>query len=192
MLNFPMKVSQVLQGDFQLQPLNLLLAFQVNCPGCFVYALPLAARLNDRYGDRVQILGLSTAFEDFHLNTLENTRRLLATGEVVGMTKLYLQHQGQAAYTLPIRFPVAFDWFDTIPPDNDSTATTAPLATHASSAGYTFRTNHLQGTPSWILLDESSTILAQWFGHKSESDVELILHQALAANPVHTVNEQSV
>ena len=188
MVHFQMKVSEVLQGEFQLKPLNLLLVFQVNCPGCFVYALPLAARLHDAYGDRVNILGLSTAFEDFDLNTADNTRRLLANGDVIGMTKLYLQQQGQTAYTVPIRFPVAFD-------APEFTALDLPLEPSAPqlvSSGYTFRRNQLRGTPSWILLDESSRILAQWFGHQSESAVELILQEALAANSVDTFYEQSV
>jgi len=172
MLTFQMKVSQVLQGDFQFQRLNLLLAFQVNCPGCFILALPLAARLHDVYGDRVNILGLSTAFEDFDLNTLENTRRLLATGEVVGATKRYLQRQDLVSYGVPIRFPVAFDWVESNPIGCQTPRAVAPA--------YTFQANHLQGTPSWILFDQSSRILARWFGHKSESEVELILYRTLS------------
>lgn len=182
--------SQVLQGEFQIKGLNLLLVFQVNCPGCFVYALPLAARLYDRYGDRVNILGLSTAFEDFSLNTLDNTRRLLASGEVVGMTKLYWQRQGESVYSVPIRFPVAFDGMGEVQSQSPATGENAPPI--ASEVGHTFRVNHLQGTPSWILFDERYRILAHWFGHKSESDVELILHRSLTANPVYDAEEKSL
>ncbi len=185
-----MQLGAVLQGEFQVKALNLLLVFQVNCPGCFVYALPLAARLHDHYGDRVNILGLSTAFEDFDLNTLDNTHRLLATGEVVGMTKLYWQRQGHNSYDVPIQFPIAFDLLEgsqpVTPPDGESPTSAA------RGIGYTFRVNQLQGTPSWILFDESCTILAQWFGHKSESAVESLLQEALAANSVTKFNEQSV
>jgi hemoglobin-like flavoprotein len=187
---FEMKLSQVLQGEFRIQGLNLLLVFQVNCPGCFVYALPLAARLHDQYGDRVNVLGLSTAFEDFSLNTLTNTRRLLESGEVVGMTKLYVQQHGESNYSVPIRFPVAFDGIEgdqsQLPVSREQTA---PIH---QSIGHTFRANQLQGTPSWILFDESFTILKQWFGHKSESEVESILHQWLAARSVHNTDGQSV
>lgn len=187
---FQMRLSQVLQGEFQIRRLNLLLVFQVNCPGCFVYALPLAARLHDTYGDRVNVLGLSTAFEDFGLNTLENTNRLLETGEVIGMTKLYWQRHGESLYSVPIRFPVAFDLLEPIQPSNP----TGGEKTHPipRSAGYTFQANQLQGTPSWILFDESSTILTQWFGHKSESEVELILNKSLATKSVHESNEQPI
>ncbi|MEO0406976.1 MAG: hypothetical protein AAF289_06460 [Cyanobacteria bacterium P01_A01_bin.135] len=158
---FHLKLAQVLQGEFDIKALNLLVVFQVNCPGCFLYALPLAARLHDQHGDRVNVLGLSTAFEDFDLNTAENTRRLLESGEVVGMTKQYWQRQGESRYGVPIRFPVAFD------------------RREDHRGGYTFRANQLRGTPSWILFDERSMILAQWFGHKPESEVEAILHQSL-------------
>ena len=184
-----LQFGAVLQGEFQIKKLNLLLVFQVNCPGCFVYALPLAARLHDQYGDRVNILGLSTAFEDFNFNTLENTRRLLEKGEVVGMTQLYWQRQGESTFTLPIRFPIAFDLLEgsqLATPDTEET----PSA--ASGIGYTFRVNQLQGTPSWILFDESCTILAQWFGHKAESDIESLLQRSLAAQSVHPSHEQSV
>ncbi len=162
---FQLKISQVLQGDFEIRDLNLLLAFQVNCPGCFIYALPLAAKVHETYGDRLNVLGLSTAFEDFELNTAENTRRLLEAGETVGMTKLYLNEHGQSPYPVPIQFPVAFDSFE---PDKPSLA------------GHTFRVNYLRGTPSWILFDGSSTILARWFGHRTESEVMSIIDRALA------------
>lgn len=182
-----MKPFQVLQGEFQVKELNLLLVFQVNCPGCFVYALPLAARLHDQYSDRLNVLGLSTAFEDFDLNTPDNTRRLLESGEVVGMTKLYLQQHGESPYSVPLRFPVAFDGIEGDQPV--SKEQTSPIH---PSVGQTFRSNRLQGTPSWILFDESFTILEQWFGHKSESAVESILHQWLAASSVHDTDGQSV
>lgn len=189
---FKMKVAEVLQAEFQIKHLNLLLVFQVNCPGCFIYALPLATRLHDQYGDRINVLGLSTAFEDFSFNTLDNTRRLLASGELVGMTKLYWQRQGKASYSVPIRFPVAFDLIEGSQPQTSTTEERTGMPHPCRGIGYTFRVNQLQGTPSWILFDESFTIWAQWFGYKAESDVEQILHQALTANSVHDSNEQSV
>ncbi len=186
---FDMKLSQVLQGEFYIKGLNLLLVFQVNCPGCFVYALPLAARLHDQYSDRVNVLGLSTAFEDFSLNTPENTRRLLESGEVVGMTKLYLKQHGESDYSVLIRFPVAFDGIEG--DQSQLPVLREQKAPIYQGVGHTFRANQLQGTPSWILFDKSLTILEQWFGHKSESEVESILHQWLATSSVHDTDEQS-
>ena len=194
-----LKTAQTLQGEFRLRALNLLVVFQVNCPGCFVYALPLAATLHHRYGDRLNVLGLSTAFEDFDLNTAEHTQWLLERGEIVGATKLHFRYQGESSYTVPIRFPVAFDQvgsgaelFDEA--DVEHVCHLTPSFVHMdlekqsrirarvrqqlqgrSPAAYTFSVNQFQGTPSWVLFDANSTILAQWFGHQSESEVMSIV-----------------
>ena len=203
MPKFQMIIAQVLQGDFQIKRLNLLLVFQVNCPGCFIYALPLAEKLHHTYDSRLNVLGLSTAFEDFDLNTIDHTRCLLETGDVVGATKLYFQRHGQQIYTTPINFPVAFDQIgngselfnDTdiehvchlTPsfPQKDLAAQTRvrtrvkQVLQNRSPAAYTFSANQLQGTPSWILFDGDSNILTQWFGHKSETEVSAIIANAI-------------
>ena len=203
MSTFHLKTSQVLQGDFQLKELNLLVVFQVNCPGCFLSALPLAETLYQSYGagsserrsTHLNILGLSTAFEDFDLNTADHTRSLLDTGDIIGATKLYFSHHGQTSYTMPISFPVAFDQvgrgadlFDDTDVEHLCHLTPSfPTMEAAKQArvrhrvqqalcsqrmtGYTFSLNQLQGTPSWILFDGHSNILAQWFGHKSEAEI---------------------
>ena len=56
--------------------------------------------------------GLATAFEDYHLNTLENLKKLIDTGEVVGETMAMLSERdmlsmGRLQYFMP--FPVAWD-----------------------------------------------------------------------------------
>ncbi|MDV3351171.1 hypothetical protein QGP82_20870 [Leptothoe sp. LEGE 181152] len=203
MAKFKMTIDQVLQGDFQIKDLNLLLVFQVNCPGCFIHALPLAEHLHHTYGNCLNVLGLSTAFEDFDLNTADYTQCLLETGEVVGATRLYFQHHGQRSYTVPITFPVAFDQvgdaaelFDdndvehvchltpSFPPMDDATQARArarikQVLQRLSPTAYTFHVNQLQGTPSWILFDGDFTILAQWFGHKAETEVSKIINHVL-------------
>ena len=80
-------IGEELQGKFNLQKLNLLLTFQVNCPGCFLYALPMYKNLYEQYYEKLGFLGLSTAFEDFELNTKKNTLLLLEKGELIGETK---------------------------------------------------------------------------------------------------------
>ena len=74
-----------IQGSFQPRQLNLLLVFQVNCPGCFLHALPLFTELykNEQLND-LGFLTLSTAFEDFDKNTLANTELLLEKGRADG------------------------------------------------------------------------------------------------------------
>ncbi len=82
-----LSINHVLQGNFELQAVNLLFVFQVNCPGCFLYGFPLVNRLYWEYSQRgLQVLGLSTAFEDFDLNTAANTELLLKEKLTVGAT----------------------------------------------------------------------------------------------------------
>ena len=92
----------------------VLEVFQVNCPGCFMYAIPEAIRLHQKYeDDGVRVLGLATAFEDFDKNTLDNLRLLAETGRVTGETRRALAMRGQLQegdrlpYTIP--FPLAMD-----------------------------------------------------------------------------------
>ena len=88
--------------------------FQVNCPGCFMYGLPEAIDLYEKYHDKgVTVLGMATAFEDYDKNTLENLQKLLTTGDVIGETHKALSQYGQLKnggklpYKIP--FPVAMD-----------------------------------------------------------------------------------
>ncbi len=101
--------DQELQGKFTLGTLNFLFTFQVNCPGCFLYGIPLVNRLYHEFGKEVSFLGLSTAFEDFEYNSTTNTSLLLTKKEVVGETKKALEAQGIASYEDPIDFPIAMD-----------------------------------------------------------------------------------
>ncbi|NET35306.1 MAG: hypothetical protein F6K19_25305 [Cyanothece sp. SIO1E1] len=211
MPKFHLKTAQELQGKFVVRDLNLLLVFQVNCPGCFVYALPLAARLHQQYGTRLNMLGLSTAFEDFELNTAKNTQRLLEKSELVGVTRQYFLHHGKLSYPIAIQFPVAFDqlgqshelfndadvehmchlnpafiYWDAAS-QAQARSQVKQFLKRRSPTAYTFTINQLQGTPSWILFDAGSTSLAQWFGHKSEGEVESIIAQALEQTVTVTV-----
>lgn len=156
MTQFHLRTEQVLQGDFTLQSFNLILIFQVNCPGCFIYALPLAAKLHETYCDRINILGLSTTFEDFELNTAANTQKLLQSGEMVGVTQQYFQEKQIERYAIPLEFAIAFD-------------------------RETFHLNFLPGIPSWVLLDQDCNILSNWFGHRSEEKVEHMLSPYLGS-----------
>jgi thiol-disulfide isomerase/thioredoxin len=87
--------------------------FQVNCPGCFMYGIPEAIELYNKYRDSgLTVLGMATAFEDYDKNTLENLQKLLTTGEVIGETQKALSMYGQLKggklpYKIP--FPVGMD-----------------------------------------------------------------------------------
>lgn len=88
--------------------------FQVNCPGCFMYGIPEAIDLYNKYRDKgLTVLGMATAFEDYDKNTVENLQKLLTSGEVIGETHRalsqygQLQNGGKLPYKIP--FPVAMD-----------------------------------------------------------------------------------
>jgi hypothetical protein len=194
---FHLKHSEIVQGDFALADLNLMLIFQVNCPGCFAYALPVALRLFEEYRGRVKVLGLSTAFEDFDLNTLGNTIRLLDSGEVVGETQKMLERAGYKKFPLTIPFDVAFD--ELMPNDlshleedidqfcrnNAEFNAQEPEVRRTikdqlkdyfskkTMRAYTFDANHLNGTPTWVLFDKDKTLLYESFGHK---EYERLVH----------------
>ena len=201
---FDLKYSEVLQGDFGLEDLNMILVFQVNCPGCFAYALPLAIRLHEEYRAKgLNVLALSTAFEDFDLNTVGNTLRLLESGHIVGETRKVLEKAGYTSFPLKISFDVAFDLIAPNDPayledDIKTFCTKHPeLSVDDSEAGrsikdqlkeyflkkkfraHTFSANHLSGTPSWILCDRTKNLLYESFGHKEYHRMVHIVEQFL-------------
>ena len=113
-----LKVSQWIQGlptnfDKEKDHIVLVEVFQVNCPGCFLYWIPEAINIYNKYhSEGVTVLGLATAFEDFDKNTKENLELLLKTGEVIGDTKEGLSQygkldDGKLPYKIP--FPVGMD-----------------------------------------------------------------------------------
>lgn len=91
----------------------LIEVFQVNCPGCFIYSLPKAVDLHNKYAHKgLVVIGLATAFEDYDKNTLENLRKLVETGEVIGQTFKALNQYGmlsQGKLQWKIPFAVGMD-----------------------------------------------------------------------------------
>ncbi|UJB69390.1 hypothetical protein HRE53_24055 [Acaryochloris sp. 'Moss Beach'] len=117
----------------------------------------LLSRLGDeKCCDRINVLGLSTAFEDFELYTAANTQKLLQSGEMVGVTQQYFQEKQIERYGMPLKFAIAFD-------------------------RETFHLNSLPGTPIWILFDQDHNVLSRWFGHRSEEEVERMLSPYLGS-----------
>lgn len=114
-----LKLSEWVQGlptniDQEKDQIIIVEVFQVNCPGCFLYGIPEAINIYDRFrDDGVRVFGVSTAFEDFDKNTLENLKMLVETGEVIGNTKQGLRQYGKLdvddriSYKIP--FPIAMD-----------------------------------------------------------------------------------
>lgn len=91
----------------------LIEVIQVNCPGCFVHALPEIIRLHETYKSQgLKVLAIATAFEHFEHNTLNNLQRLLQHGELQGDPLFQLSKAGfldnnKLPYSIP--FSVAMD-----------------------------------------------------------------------------------
>jgi len=191
----------ILQGNFQLQKLNVLLVFQVNCPGCFLYEIPVFNELYQKFGDTpVSFLGLSTAFEDFDKNTLENTTDLLRSGTLVGETKKAFAAKGLEDLPFKIDFPVAMDSSNVssenveqmiedicainpnykIWPDFEKEAMRQNVGRYLEmqeKISLTFTLNQLRGTPSIVIFDSNYSILEHWFGHVRYEEITEKLEQ---------------
>lgn len=197
-----LSVSTWVQGaatnlDQQRGNVVLIEVFQVNCPGCFLTAIPEAIKVHDRFaGQPVTVLGIATAFEDWDKNNLDNLQRLAETGEVVGETRLLLDRaemldDGKLRYRIP--FPLAMDElipvagdptreqalavirphvpaFDTLPEAHQSQLIDR-VTSYLKSREYaptTFDRYALQGTPSTIVVDKRGTLRGITFGQPGD------------------------
>lgn len=189
-----------------LRPLSLLLTFQVNCPGCF-QALSLAHRIAQHFqNDSFQLWTLSTAFEDWELNTLHNTTALVRQGLMVGQAKATIG----PFFDWPKGLPVAWD---TLVPPDVTTLDRRVKEEYAALIGAnpqlraipvdivlnsiakqmlerkyeakTFVENRMQGTPTWILYrTEDNVILEQWTGHRDERTMVEMIHSYIKQSTV--------
>ncbi len=171
----------------------LVEVFQVNCPGCFLYALPQAVDLYQRYKDHgLTVLGVATAFEDFDKNNLENLIHLIKDGGVIGETQRMLSQQGKLIadrLSFRIPFPVAMDnlqkrqidvtqdeietFINRRIPDFEQQTQTYQQKIRQQAQHYfqsltyhaeTFELFDLKGTPSYILVDKQGLLRDCAFG----------------------------
>ncbi|HPI79112.1 MAG: hypothetical protein M9954_09990 [Cyclobacteriaceae bacterium] len=198
MQKLDLQYGTVFNGKFSLGRLNFLFFFQVNCPGCFLHGFPLVNQLYREFHQRISFLGISTAFEDFGLNTQENTRLLLEQRGLVGETKKAFQQQGTTAYPVPIPFPVAmdktagasFDYgqaaarlasslpnFQQLPPPQQAAIVKNALnyLRGLESISLTFTLNQLRGTPTFIIINDRLEILHHSFGHTTPVGMKKML-----------------
>ncbi len=207
-------VSQWVQGDAidfsQLTGRVILIeVFQLNCPGCFLYSLPQAIDLHQRYADKgLIVIAVATAFEDFELNTLDNLKLLLEQHLPIAETKKLLAAQnrlidGRLPYHLP--FPVAMDKINKQPgqildsdieefsqqhiadfskrPKSEKMQIRAQVLKLFQAKLYkaeTFNLYRLQGTPSHLVIDKKGILIASEFGHFSE--LEWLISNLLTEN----------
>ncbi len=197
-----LKVSKWVQGlptnfDQEKDHIVLVEVFQVNCPGCFLYGIPEAIEIYNKYhSEGVSVLGVATAFEDFDKNTLENLELLLKTGEVIGDTKEGLRQNGKLSdsklpYKIP--FPVGMDSlkkqtgeideskmkdiidsqipnFDSQPEDykNQIIQRVKDYLKSKEFSAEIFEEYSLQGTPSTILVDRKGILRDVSFGQNGK------------------------
>jgi len=194
-----LRMSKWVQGlstniDKEKDNVVLVEVFQVNCPGCFLYGIPQAIDIYNKYRKQgVTVIGVATAFEDFDKNTLHNLELLLSNGEVVGETLKALGQYGQliSENKLPykIPYPVGMDslvketgvvnqeritdFIDANVPDfksydeHSKTEIIEKIKQYLKSKEYsaeTFEEYALRGTPSSILIDKKGILRDVSFG----------------------------
>lgn len=179
--------------DQQRGRVILIAVFQVNCPGCFIGGLPEVIQTYMDYREQpLTVWGLATAFEDYQFNNLDNLKKLLETGEVVGQTLAALSERdmlsmGRLQYFMP--FPVAWDklvkreggirdgeverWVERDFPDfqdipeSQRKMVEGQIQNYLSQKEYdalTFDEYGLQGTPSTIIVDKQGVLRHKLFG----------------------------
>jgi hypothetical protein len=205
MSKFHLNTQKLVQGELALKKVNVAFVFQVNCPGCFIYGIPLINTLYQSFHDKVGFIGVATAFEDFEFNNEANLKLLLENGTLVGETKKYYHtNYNVTTYSEKLNFPVAFDIITTseqfinsnkielmcnaIPNFTRFSEIEKELLITKVKAHYsqipliaeTFTLNQLRGTPSFIIFDENYTILGSYFGHHNEGVLQAQLEKLLS------------
>ena len=202
-----LKVSEWVQGndtnlDQHSGNVVLVEVFQVNCPGCFMYGIPEAIEIFNKYKSKgVSVLGVATAFEDFNKNTLKNLKLLVETGKVVGETEKMLSQCGQLdgdKITFKIPYPIAMDslikqsddvtkeQMDSLIkkqiPDFDSQSENYKNEIYGRVKNYflskeysaeTFEMYALPGTPSSILIDRKGMLRDISFGQNGSLESKI-------------------
>ena len=202
-----LKVSEWVQGndtnlDQHSGNVVLVEVFQVNCPGCFMYGIPEAIEIFNKYKSKgVSVLGVATAFEDFDKNTLKNLKLLVETGKVVGETEKMLSQCGQLdgdKITFKIPYPIAMDSLikqsdDVTKEQMDSLIKKQILDFDSQSENYkneiygrvknyflskeysaeTFEMYALPGTPSSILIDRKGVLRDISFGQNGSLESKI-------------------
>ena len=208
-----LQISDWVQGeptnlDQLIGRVVLIEVFQVNCPGCFLYSLPQAIDMYQKYYAKgLTVLGIATAFEDFDKNTLDNLYLLAKQHKVIGETLRVLEENKQLIdQQLPfqIPFPLAMDKITK--PKNEITSDeiamfieqNIPDFIHQNeherkqiqqkvfsylqsrlSTAETFKSYGLQGTPSHIVINKKGNLKACEFG--LFSDLEWVISSLLQA-----------
>ncbi len=183
----------MIQSSFSPKKLNLALLFQVNCPGCFIYALPVFNQLYKKYKEQLGMVALSTAFEDYELNSKENTELLVNHGVLIGETKKALNEQGNEKLPYELHFPIGMDAILQSDQKEELVETICSIdpnfqiwseydqnllrkkvliyLSNQQKTSLTFTANQFKGTPTIVLFNEQNELLHSWFGHQPIDDI---------------------
>ncbi|WP_415884836.1 hypothetical protein ACMXYO_09140 [Neptuniibacter sp. QD37_6] len=194
-MQLDLQLGKVVQGSVAISERNLMLVFQVNCPGCLSRALPMLTKISEA-NKSINCFALSTAFENFNLNNVKTTKALLEQGDLTLHSKRHFAQLGHQKLPYNFELPVVMDWFmpsQTISKleesvfnvfDNERLSKTlkqniknhlAQRLVPMSLMGRTFLNNDLQGTPTWIYFDENLEIFDSWFGHQDLEWIQALL-----------------
>jgi len=189
-------------AGYQIQDLNLMLVFQVNCPGCLSKALPDLNSIAAQF-PQINVFALSSAFENFAVNTINNTQILLTEGVLPPACKRYFGQLGHQILPYKIQVPVVMDAFiseeqlivlkqqlfeqaefDTLSPKVQGKLNNVleQRFFQMLKTGRTFLDNEMQGTPTWYLFDKELTILDSWLGHKDRLWIKGLIERYSAGN----------
>ena len=205
MLKFHLNIQELVQGEFIINKVNIAFVFQINCPGCFIYGIPMVNDLYRSYNDKVGFIGVATAFEDFEYNNEANLKLLLDNGTLVGETKKYYNTNfGLSNYLEIPKFPIAFDSMtpseefinsnkielmcSAIPnftnfSEIEKEIIVTKVKSHYSQLpviAETFTLNQLRGTPSFIIFDDNYNMLGSYFGNQNEDILKTKLDHLLS------------
>lgn len=187
-MKLALSYTDVINGKFTLGSINLMMVFQVNCPGCFIHGFPLLKELQAHYNNKLSCFALATVFEDFHLNTEEHVRLLVNTGGLIGETlkaheaghlnwdhatlsvpvlidEVIIQSELQQSEFVENVIQNILERTTTALEQENMRAMVRNYFSQLPKCGKTFAANLMRGTPSFFLFTDSMEILVQWFGH---------------------------
>lgn len=184
--------------------LRLCVLIQPNCPGCIQHAIPTANNLLLSNHQNFDVYCISTAFENFDLNTFGNANKLLQ-GQLVGESQRVL-----GGTTTENGVPVMPLAHDTVVCKSEASESLIALALEATKQNArqqasilgipsdkleqvlsqlnsaevlpekiarVFYTVRAQGTPTWILHNSAGTVLDCRFGHYNNEQLLDWIHE---------------
>ena len=194
--------TDFLVGSFQPKKINLIFIFQLSSPKAMLEAAPVFNDMYNQYKKEIGFVGLSTAIEDYKINTKENTIDWLVNKTVFGNVANYLDSLGKDEYPNKIQFPVTCDpllnaeavlendieqmmqlnrnykhWSE-----SDKISVRLQIRTYLmrqEKIAYTFTYNQLRDVPAFVIFNKEFEILETWYDHKNRFEVKEVLEKYL-------------